>query len=135
MPVTADHKGRIVGATPGDKYTRHTEPNGTITYTPVIPREYDTIRDVTEEEFEQFFGVPVHRVRATDIQVTTMQHREGYYHSGLVLTTFPVDERGNFIRDEDTLGRITERTLLRVKKPEEKDECLNTPIEESPEEK
>ena len=72
--VKADIKGRVTGATPGKSYRRGETKDGVITYTPVIPVTFDEVRDVSQEQFEVFFGcLPVQVYAADNEMIVPLQ--------------------------------------------------------------
>lgn len=116
MTVKADSKGRLTGADPGEQYNRHISADGTITYTPSVVRKFEEARIVTEEEFEQFFGVPVGQVKAEDIQVIKLPNLGNFHHHGFVMEVFATDEEGNFLKYGGTNERVVHRKLIQIEK-------------------
>ena len=94
---------------------KRTDPDGTITYVPETPNEFDEIRDVTREEFRQFFGADPNYVSAEEIQLHRFTE-PGYLPTGLVLTRFAVDENGTRVYSDNEAIRL--RTLIRIRKDE-----------------
>lgn len=95
MSVKADSKGRLTGAQPGERYIRKDAPDGSITYSPMTPKQYDSRREVSWEQFTEFFGVEPSQVSADGIQL--VQHNktpEGHIPTGFLLTCFVLDEAG-----------------------------------------
>lgn len=118
MTVKADSKGRLTGAQPETRYLQRTDPDGTITYVPEVPKEFDEIRDVTAKQFEEFFGVSPSYAVAEDIQVFDKVREEGFSHFGLVLQRFAINEEGGRVFPQDGYSAKRLRTLIRIRKEE-----------------
>lgn len=118
MTVRSDSKGRLTGAKPEERYVRTESPDGTITYVPETPKRFDDIQDVTEEQFEQVFGVNPAYMSAEDMRVHNDVRTEGdtYYPNGFVITRFAIgDDGGRIFRDQSN-NAVKLTTLVRIKK-------------------
>lgn len=116
MTVKADSKGRLTGAQPETRYLKRIDPDGTITYVPEVPNEFDEIRDVTAKQFEEFFGVNPNYTVAEDIQVFEKVTEKGFNPSGLVFQRFAINEEGERVYTEDGHNAKRLRTLIRIRK-------------------
>lgn len=114
MSVRADSKGRLTGAIPGGRYVKKTSPDGTITFSPAPITEFDDTREVTESQFEEFFGVRPGEVPENQGIVTyrTGVLDPGYLPVGIVVTQFVTDSDGS----RRIVGGVPEkkRTLIRI---------------------
>lgn len=113
--VKADNKGRLTGAKALKSYEKNTQPDGTITYVPTVPEDFDEIRDVAASEFDRFFGTPPDRVSAdTGIETQRIDMGTDFLPTGLVLTRFVFDADGNRIYRNGQA--VKETVLIRIKK-------------------
>lgn len=112
--VKADNKGRLTGAKALKSYEKRTQPDGTITYTPTVPEQFDGVRDVTVSDFEAFFGVSPEWVPAEDAIDTQRISEPGFLPTGLVLTRFVEGEAGQRMHTGTEFKR--EHVLIRIKK-------------------
>lgn len=109
MSVKSDSKGRLTGADPSTRYIRSTAPDGVITFTPEVPREFEEVRDVTSESFEGFFGIAPDEMRvANDIYIQRITGDASVLPHGLVFERFVTNETG--------LQTKIEQVLIRIKK-------------------
>lgn len=121
MTVKADSKGRLTGAEPEVNYHRNVLPGGTIVYTPSGPKSMDEIqnpavqevRDVSEEEAEKFFGVPMTGLAAQPIEIYSGVAAKGFVNHGLVFQRFDLDSSGDQVV-EDGIRKKTS-VLIRIK--------------------
>lgn len=121
MTVKADSKGRLTGAQPETRYTRKEQPDGTIEYVPEIPTTFDDVIDVTEDEFEGFFGVNPHFVTTEDIKVSRITSMtDKYLPNALVLTRFKIVNELGHREYRNGPGPYATRltTLVRIVKSE-----------------
>lgn len=116
--VKADSKGRLTGAQPETQYVKREAADGTIIYEPVAPKVFDVYRDVTFDQFEEFFGVSPSDVRAQDVKVHYLYDNGDYLHNSLVVKTFIRNEDGSKVRDEHN-NLAEQRVLIRIKKDSE----------------
>lgn len=114
--LKADSKGRIVGFTPGAEYHVSQAPDGSIEATPVIPEEFDDVREISESDLKQVFGVTPSEIAIDYTETFTLSNPgEGFYPGAILFHRFPKDENGDW-RWKDAGGRITERVLIKVRK-------------------
>lgn len=118
MTVKADSKGRLTGATPGEEYEKRESSNGTISYVPKVPKEFHTNREVTWDEFTEFFGVAPDKVVEDGVQVVrTGTQREGYIPSRIMVTEFVTDANNSRML---SAGEVMKRdTVIYIKKQRE----------------
>lgn len=114
MTVKADSKGRLTGAQPETRYTRKEHPDGRIEYVPEVPTEFDEIIDVTEGQFEDFFGVSPHFVTADDGIRVARVRKDGYLPHGLTVARFRVGGDGKRVIPGERFARLN--TLIRIKR-------------------
>lgn len=116
MSVRADSKGRLTGAIPGNRYVKKVDPEGVITFSPEIPREFDAVREVTESQFEEFFGVSPAEVPEHQgiLMHRSSKPEPGYLPVGLVVSRFALEEDGT--RKIEGGIAVKERTLIRIKR-------------------
>ena len=114
--VKADNKGRLTGAQPSKKYEVREAPDGTITYTPAEPTEFDSTHDITSEQFEAVFGVTPDSFSADDDVMTVfLRDNDGkYLPRGLVVTYFVRDAAGNRVISGN--HHVKQRKLIRILK-------------------
>lgn len=118
MIVKADSKGRLTGAQPETKYLRREAADGTITYVPEVPKEFDTDRGVSWEEFESFFGVPPSQVAQDGITaVSLLTPREGFLNNGILVRAFVTAADGSRLASG---GEVQAKDLLIRIKEEDK---------------
>lgn len=117
MKVKADSKGRLTGAKALKSYEKTTQPDGTLTYVPTVPEQFDRIIDVTEEQFEAFFGQSVYATPAEDmIDTQRLRNISEHHPTGLVIRSFVLDDEGNRVRGAETGDALRQSTLIRIKK-------------------
>lgn len=113
MTVKADSKGRLTGAQPETRYLKRTDPDGTITYVPEVPRNVTNCQDVTTKQFKDFFGVSPDTVAADSIRTTYLSDK-GFLPHGIFFEWFATDGSGH--RVYETGEAIRGRTLIRIRK-------------------
>lgn len=109
MSVKSDSKGRLTGADPSTRYVRNVAPDGTLTFVPEVPREFAETRDVSQEQFEQFFGVFPDGMRvANDIYIQRVTGDDSVLPHGLVFERFVANGMG--------VHTVVEQVLIRIKR-------------------
>ena len=116
--VKADNKGRLTGAKGGETYTRRVTKDGVITYTPVTPVTFDEVRDVTQKQFEVFFGcLPVQVYAADNEMIVPLQGEYAGEHvlpNGFMFSRF-VFEGGKRVPGPEGES-LKENVLIRILK-------------------
>lgn len=112
MTVKADSKGRLTGAIPETRYTRKNHPDGRVEYIPEMPNEFDAVRDVTQEQFEAFFGFNPEVVSRDSVQVEWVKSYGKWIPNGIAFEVFKVTESGERVVEESEVQK--DRVLIRI---------------------
>lgn len=115
MTVRSDSKGRVSIGPQGESYHKNVDPSGRIVLTPVVPRTVNNTREVTQEEFEKFFGVPAKSIRVDGVHTFRVTNDPGeYLPHGIIVETFILDESGERVVSDGEL--VSENTLIKIRK-------------------
>lgn len=113
MTVKADSKGRLTGAQPETRYTRKEHPDGRIEYVPEVPREFDAVRDVTQEQFKAFFGFRPNEICRDSLHVEWVKSSGKWIPNGIAFEAFRY-ENGKRVIEGDSIAK--DSVLIRVEK-------------------
>lgn len=92
--VKADAKGRITGATPEEEYTMHSDGEGGFYVRPKIPRTFDIGKEVSYEQFTEFFGCPPSEVNVEGFQIVNKRVGGEYLPHVIAFQKYKLDKEG-----------------------------------------
>lgn len=113
MTVKADSKGRLTGAQPETRYTRKEHPDGRIEYIPEVPKEFDAVRDVTQDQFKAFFGFPPTEISRDSMRVEWVQSGGKWIPNGIAFEVIRFKD-GKRVIEGDSIAK--DSVLIRVEK-------------------
>lgn len=121
--VKADSKGRITGASPGEEYIIWDDGMGSFTASPKKPRVFEDEREVSYDQFVQFFGVPPEQVNVEGLQTVRVAKSPDHYPYAIAFQKYRHTETGERVytgpgkRMSGVGSSIKEDVLIKVKTP------------------